>query len=520
MTRNRIKLILALLLLTFLTAIVLEQAIPLYSVPDRDNGIYLYLGKTILDGKLPYVDAWEQKPPLIFYINALGLTIGNGSRWGVFALEFAAVFLAGWFFFRLAKSLWGFETAILSSVIWLLSLEPILQGGNFTEEYSLPLNFLSLGLFWLAEQKQKPVYYFWIGICFALSFFIRPNNAGVQFAIGLSLLLGWGLRGRSASPFKGAAWFSLGASLPALTILLYFLSRGILGEMIEVGFLYNFGYGSNLDVLGSLSNGSARLAVIWWLAFIGYFLWALRVWNAYQRDRSLPRPLDLAPLILLPLEIVLSGLSGRNYAHYFICWLPAMAFLSAYGIAEALRTVSSAGNRGAALLMILLVSFLFAVHPNTVPAYRRAMERLAFDRAQGIDQIAPVAEYIREHTDPSDTVLVWSSRPGINFMAQRISPTAYFGYPAYVHPNYMSKYEAIFLNDIMTDPPQLIVDSSLLEFRFLPSLDAVTREQQIRENKKKTLFQPDEIETFFQFVKTHYHIETQVDQYVIYRLNE
>lgn len=39
--QHRIKIILALLLLALLTAVVLEQAIPLYAEPDRDNGIPL-----------------------------------------------------------------------------------------------------------------------------------------------------------------------------------------------------------------------------------------------------------------------------------------------------------------------------------------------------------------------------------------------------------------------------------------------------------------------------------------------
>src|SRR6185503_20182226 len=50
---------------------VLVQANPATRLPGRDNGFYLYIGEQIVHGKLPYRDAWESKPPAIFYLNAL-----------------------------------------------------------------------------------------------------------------------------------------------------------------------------------------------------------------------------------------------------------------------------------------------------------------------------------------------------------------------------------------------------------------------------------------------------------------
>ena len=36
-----------------------------------DQGLYAYVGERILQGELPYVDAWDQKPPAIHYTYAL-----------------------------------------------------------------------------------------------------------------------------------------------------------------------------------------------------------------------------------------------------------------------------------------------------------------------------------------------------------------------------------------------------------------------------------------------------------------
>src|SRR5512143_2942089 len=53
----------------------------------RDEGVFVYVGRAILEGKIPYRDVWDHKGPLIYYINALGLWIGPNSLWGIWLIE-------------------------------------------------------------------------------------------------------------------------------------------------------------------------------------------------------------------------------------------------------------------------------------------------------------------------------------------------------------------------------------------------------------------------------------------------
>ncbi len=89
--------ILLAMLLMLLVLIVLVQANPGTRIPGRDYGFYVYIGDQIVHGKLPYRDAWESKPPAIFYVNAVGLWLGRGSRWGVWMIELIALLAAGVF---------------------------------------------------------------------------------------------------------------------------------------------------------------------------------------------------------------------------------------------------------------------------------------------------------------------------------------------------------------------------------------------------------------------------------------
>ena len=70
------------ILFLFLPASLLYYGNPLDHLPGMDNGVFLYGGQQLLVGKTPYLDFWDHKGPLIYFINALGLMIGKGSRAG------------------------------------------------------------------------------------------------------------------------------------------------------------------------------------------------------------------------------------------------------------------------------------------------------------------------------------------------------------------------------------------------------------------------------------------------------
>src|SRR5688572_5278945 len=73
-------------------------------IPSRDQGVYLYIGEQILDGKIPYQDVWDHKGPLIYYINVLGLLIED-SVIGIWILEIIFLSCTALFSFSALKKL-------------------------------------------------------------------------------------------------------------------------------------------------------------------------------------------------------------------------------------------------------------------------------------------------------------------------------------------------------------------------------------------------------------------------------
>lgn len=50
---------------------------PLNPYYGYDSAVFMVLGKGVAAGKLPYLDLYDNKGPMIFYINALGYLLGG-----------------------------------------------------------------------------------------------------------------------------------------------------------------------------------------------------------------------------------------------------------------------------------------------------------------------------------------------------------------------------------------------------------------------------------------------------------
>lgn len=89
-----------------------------------DAAVFSYAGKLILQGLLPYRDFWDNKPPLIFYTQALGFLLSPHGLWGPLLLQTAA-FLATesliFFFARqaLPDEKWARRAAFLLATLGL-----------------------------------------------------------------------------------------------------------------------------------------------------------------------------------------------------------------------------------------------------------------------------------------------------------------------------------------------------------------------------------------------------------------
>ena len=80
-----------------------------------------------------------------------------------------------------------------------------------------------------------------------------------------------------------------------------------------------------------------------------------------------------------------------------------------------------------------------------------------------------VVQYIKDVTEPGETVLVWGNNVWINFLADRPSPTKYsYQFPLFM-PEYATESRVLnFLADLQAAPPVLIVEPQADTAEMLP----------------------------------------------------
>jgi len=431
----------------------------------RDSGVFLYSGWRILSGEVPYRDIWDNKPPVIFYINAAGLAISGGSRWGVWLIELISLSCTALVGFKLLKRIFGKLPALLSTCLWALTLIGILSGGNYSTEYTLPIQFACL---WFAYESEKKESYSWrgylIGVLCGLAFFTKQNTIGIGIAIILHILI---------SRLKPASWkkalvdlsfilFGGMTTLAAIVSLLAFL--GVTQQFWEAAFVYNFIYSSSsfLSRLKSIATGMFYLSTLTLLAFIGWgaSVLGLKLKKLYLRQTLDPVAVSLLSigLIDLPIEVIMASISGFSFRHYYMSLLPIYAVFSGYGFWLLCARLSYPHvSRKIKRMLTIFIAVIFFI--PVVGASVALIKDTNYVSNRGIEY-DEVTAYIKHHTSEDDTVLLWGAEAEINYSAQRRSPSRFI----YQDPLYKVGYAdekiiAEFLGEVIKYKPRFIIDT-------------------------------------------------------------
>src|SRR3990172_6872049 len=241
----------ALLVVTFLARSPYRVTVPL-----RDSGIFLNIGSDILQGKVLYQQTWDNKQPLLYLFNALGLWLGDGSVWGVWGLELvllAIIFLVAYVLLRAALS--PLATFLVIAIAFL-AVFPFM-GGNYSEEYSLVFQFGMLGaLFgvYLPDRKRfsRPAASLAIGVLLGLVFCIKLTYLDIPLTVLLFMLfLAWIEKDRRV--LGDILLVGLGFALVNIPVFLYFQMHGALRDYVIAAFLFNLYY-SDLSILERISS--------------------------------------------------------------------------------------------------------------------------------------------------------------------------------------------------------------------------------------------------------------------------
>jgi hypothetical protein len=537
--RNKIAYFLALILMTVIVTILLLPASHFWTItPGRDAGVFTYIGAEILNGRLPYRDVWDHKPPLIYYIDALGLFISQGAEWGIWLIQFIFLYLTGIVGFALLRRDYGTTAALIGCLAFVLGFRIIPEGGNSVQHYALLWQFMAIYLFVDARLYPSEWRDYALGVTGALAFLLQQNLIGVWIAIGIYMLIDTvGAKQKQ----RGANLLSLsrmvvGGTVPLLLVATYFLAQGAFDEMIDAIFAYNFAHVGSTETSLTLRD---------WFVVLTDGLYGIKI-----RDANFP-PFILMPaawiivavycvvtknwqrqpvvglsLLLMPIEIVLADLSGYGYSHYHLAWLPVYVVVMAIVAYALIQLMSQLRTRYQSLEQVsqilsrlIQVGILIGIFYIITPDVGIFLEKWREYPDKVLTKVSTfTAEYIRLNTHPDDYVLVWGAQSEVYFWSERQPPTRFvYQYPLTKLGYDVESATSEFYQDLLEHPPTLIIDTRNDAYS-LPPLDAeLARHWQPRPGH----FWHDGLQPVIDFFNENYELEFEVAHaWYIYRLRE
>jgi len=446
----------------------------------RDSGVFLYVGWRILNGELPYRDVWDHKPPVIFYIDALGLAIANGSRWGVWLLEFLSLSFAAFVGLTLIRKAMGAASAILGTVLWLVTLVFVIKAGNLTTEYTLPLQFAAL---WLAEraidEESRMPFWHWLltGLTGGVAFFTKQTAIGIWLSIVLVLIVYRMKSHQLRKMIVELFFFFMGALAICVGWLVFFGLKGGLSEFWDAAFKFNFVYSASMSGfwvrLRPFTQGIIPLATAGLLQFagVGYLLGLSLIY--FKRDIIRGwLPLLAIGLVDLPIEFILISLSGRTYAHYYMTVLPVLSIFAGvtFWVIFSSHLFDDISHLARYLLIAGVVAVIlwasYAQYRNTILSFRGLINKQAY-----------IVSKIQSNTSPEDRILLWGAETSVNYFSRRVSPTRFvYQYPLYTR-GYVNEQMIIeFLDSVIRMHPKWLIDTRNPEtpiYQFPIQTDAI-----------------------------------------------
>jgi len=467
-----------LICLAFAAAVLLSiQYAPAYQTLERDSGMFLYAGEQILHGKLPYVDFWDHKPPLVYLLNAAGLAMGKG-RWGVWFIE-TLMFSAS--VAVLCLVLWrrlGTVAAVAGTALLIYAVRNgafLEAGGNLTEGYSAYLlTFVLAGLLWHPVGSAG-----WaaMGVAGAMIFFLKQSCIVGPTAVGIVLAVA-AVRQRQWARIQPLVFYAAGAMGTVALAVALMGATGILREFWIANFTFNRIYIDESLAVRDVSlrktftmlsqNGLLYLSI---LSMVGCLLRLLPPKGLRADGGS--RLLAGAVAIAIPLEIAGISLPGYFFGHYYLTLLPM--------IAMGLVLWVSAGSAWACALMER--ARLRMKHPAIVPWALTAAAVLTFTGPLAVLQqgsnfsraFAPkpasedraLLEYLSAF-DPNCPLLMWGAEPKYNYLTHRSAPTRYcYNYPLrYAEFDQPARF-AEFMEQLKSRPDTIIIDADGLRLNTM-----------------------------------------------------
>jgi len=448
-----------LLILAFSLAAVLPRTFFLDSPLNRDEGAYATVADCIARGGIPYVSAFDHKPPAIYYIYYAAFSVFGHTavapRLAALLAIWSGCLLLPVLVYRITKS---FPGALASSLFlgWASVLPATAGASANTEVFAIP--FIISGVSFLVDaDRSSLVKGLFSGLAWGTGIILKQPVA----IIGLFVWVWstWSMRHDWRKVGCMSVGCAFGTFLPLSVVVSQYLSGNRPTEFIECFYAYNYDYSGLVSWSQVFSNGLAGVLdvyhedpIIWFVGISGLSLLTIAC------DSGRARYLGL---LWFSGSFIAVALGGMFYTHYFVFVLPVLSFGGGLCIASIVRC----GNGGRLSTGILCGAYLifyipiFKLSPRGMcDAIYPVMDR--FPRAEALGKYM----YNIGH---GGSLFIVGSEPELYFYAEMVPVSRFiYQYPLYFPHRNLEKFRKEVGAELQAHPPEwLVIDTGFADLR-------------------------------------------------------
>ncbi len=458
----------------------------------RDQSIYALVAREMLNGGMPYRDAFDFKPPGIFLVYAFSRALFGAEQTGIRLLEAASMIGSAWAMVKLSKRHFGgtnagyVAAALASQVHAQLDFWHTAQ----PESFGATITLLGLLLAPLGAERETAVARWrsplvrWVacGIFFGVAGLMKPPLAGAGAIPALAGAIALWSAKRSGTAVswwevaKPLVLTAVGGATPIVLTGLWFSATGALADLREVLFVFT-PYYTKLSWVGVSTTGMIYYGLTEWLTGYSGILLAGMICLAVARPERRQVPFVLVLLGCIFVHVSGIVLQGKFFPYHWGATFPLTAMLAGLGIVRAWQGLKHWGPFGrGALVAILAIAFILR-YP--VPSFgdtfvERSQLRLHLATRNGTtaqwDELASVAdvhagenravaEYIKQRTAgrEAEPIFVWGFECVIYDLAERPLASRYiYNVPQRAEWSH-EPMQAALMKELAAKPPLVIV---------------------------------------------------------------
>lgn len=464
--QKRIKLLTSIIVIIIIFIIGSILTSPKYSEIHTDSGYYLYYGQEILEGKTIYRDFYDLKPPVTFYINALGLLLGIGHL-GVWLLE-SLFLLAALIYFTVTVSKFfgaftGFFSGITASV--LLRYPAILNGGNVTEIYGVGIIIFLLS--YLINNEKSKIKWIIIGILSVIVFLTKQSLSAIIIVLFVWLVIN-SYKNKEYS-FK-LMYFILGVILTSLSVFLLLLFSNLLYDFWDVNFIYPLAYTKITD-LSFFDKFNLLFKNLFKYNLINFIIISICssiiIFFSKYKNNNLLKLLSFIIILGVPLDLYLISTPGTFTNHYFNSLTPfitiGILIFSFLFFNHVINKINKKPLKIIIAISIFLVVGLLYPVKNIIDEYNRTINfkpprlfETINEKKIEEDGITKYLETIPEKYD----IFLWGSEMKYYFLLKRSTPIRFHTLTMLTEGYFNDEKLREVMDILENDPPEIIIDTS------------------------------------------------------------